>query len=277
METSASFALLLSALAGCATAIGGGIAWLIGKPKNWQLALILGFSAGVMIYISFLELLPLAIDKAGPLIGTIAFFVGIIFIAIVDIVIPHEYKEEHRAFAHESDVARHQVRHRFGERFQHGRKDRRSIMFHMGILTALGIAIHNFPEGLAVFSSAIAGNVSLGVLVAIAVALHNIPEGIIVFIPINEATENGKLAFWASTFSGLAEPVGALLGYAILAPFLSPAVMAGMLAFAAGIMVYISLDELLPASREYGSAHLTMVGIGFGMLVMALSFMLTIH
>jgi ZIP family zinc transporter len=147
-------------------------------------------------------------------------------------------------------------------------------MYHMGILTALGIAIHNLPEGLAVFSSAVAGNVQLGILVAIAVALHNIPEGIIVFIPINEATGNAKMAFLASMSSGLAEPLGALIGYAILAPFLSPAVMASMLAFAAGIMVYISLDELLPASREYGSAHLTMVGIGFGMLIMALSFIL---
>ena len=277
MEANASFALLLTALAGCATAIGGGIAWLIGKPKNWQLALILGFSAGVMIYISFMELLPLAIHEAGPLIGVIAFFIGIIFIAILDIVIPHEYKEEHKALAHESDAERHQVRHRIDEKFQPGNKDRRSIMFHMGMLTALGIAIHNFPEGLAVFSSAVAGNVSLGVLVAIAVALHNIPEGIIVFIPIHEATGNGKMAFLASLFSGLAEPLGALIGYAILLPFLSPALLASLLAFAAGIMIYISLDELLPASHEYGSAHLTMIGIGFGMLIMALSFILLAH
>ena len=150
-------------------------------------------------------------------------------------------------------------------------------MYHAGILTALGIAIHNFPEGLAVFSSAIAGNVALGVLVAIAVALHNIPEGIIVFIPVHEATGNGKMAFLASLFSGLAEPLGALLGYLILAPFMSQAVLASMLGFAAGVMIYISLDELLPASHEYGSAHLTMVGIGFGMLVMALSFILLPH
>jgi len=277
METNVSFALLLTLLAGCATAVGGGIAWLIGKPKNWLLALILGFSAGVMIYISFLELLPLAIAKAGALIGVIAFFIGIIFIAILDISIPHEYKEEHRAFSHESDIQKHQVRHRLQERFQYGKKNRRSFMMHTGILTALGIAIHNFPEGLAVFSSAIAGDITLGVLVAIAVALHNIPEGIIVFIPINEATGNTKMAFLASMSSGLAEPLGALIGYAILAPFLSPAILASLLAFAAGIMVYISLDELLPASHEYGSEHLTMVGIGFGMLVMALSFILLPH
>jgi ZIP family zinc transporter len=275
MEANVSFALLLTLLAGCATAIGGGIAWLIGKPKNWLLALILGFSAGVMIYISFMELLPLAIAQAGPLIGGIAFFVGIIFIAILDIVVPHEYQEEHGALAHEALVERQQFRHRIRRRFQRGRpQTRQSAMFHMGILTALGIAIHNLPEGLAVFSSAVAGNIQLGILVAIAVALHNIPEGIIVFIPIHEATGKKKMAFLASAASGLAEPLGALIGWVILAPFLSPAVLASLLAFAAGIMVYISLDELLPASREYGSAHLTMVGIGFGMFVMALSFIL---
>ena len=111
---------------------------------------------------------------------------------------------------------------------------------------------------------------------AIAVALHNIPEGIIVFVPIHEATGDAKRAFLASLFSGLAEPLGALIGYAILIPFLNPAFLASLLAFSAGIMVYISLDELLPASREYGSAHLTMVGIGLGMLIMSLSFILMV-
>ena len=276
METNVSFALLLTLLAGCATAIGGGIAWLIGKPKDWVLAIILGFSAGVMIYVSFMELLPLAIAKAGTLIGVAAFFVGIIFIAILDILVPHEYKEEHRALVHEPGVEQHRVRHRLDERAQPGSK-RRSIMYHAGILTALGIAIHNFPEGLAVFSSAVGGSVQLGMLVAIAVAIHNIPEGVIVYIPIHEATGKKRMAFLASAASGLAEPLGALLGYLVLRPFLSDAVLASLLGFAAGIMVYISLDELLPASREYGSAHLTMVGIGFGMLVMAVSFFLISH
>jgi ZIP family zinc transporter len=277
MEANFSSALLITALAGCSTPIGGALAWLLGKPKNWQLALILGFSAGVMLYISFLELLPLAIDKAGPLIGNLAFFIGIIFIAILDIVVPHEYKEEHKAFSHELNVEEHHVKHRIDEKFQSGKKNRRSMMFHAGILTALGIAIHNFPEGLAVFSSVVAGDITLGLLVAIAVALHNIPEGIIVYIPIHEATGDARRAFLASLFSGLAEPLGALIGYTILAPFMNPTLLASLLAFAAGIMVYISLDELLPASHQYGSAHLTMIGIGFGMLIMAGSFILTIH
>ena len=276
MEANVCFALILTLLAGCSTAIGGGIAWLIGKPKDWTLAIILGFSAGVMIYVSFMELLPLAIAKAGAVIGVAAFFVGIIFIAILDILVPHEYKEEHRALVHESDAGQHRLRHRLHEMSQPGKR-RRSLMYHTGVLTALGIAIHNFPEGLAVFSSAVGGSVQLGILVAVAVAVHNVPEGIIVFIPIHEATGKGKMAFLASMFSGLAEPLGALLGYLVLASFLNDAVLAGLLGFAAGIMIYISLDELLPASREYGSAHLTMVGIGFGMLVMALSFFLILH
>jgi ZIP family zinc transporter len=270
MIANVPFALLLTALAGCFTAIGGGIAWLIGKPRDWQLALILGFSAGVMIYVSFMELLPAAIDKGGYFVGYLAFFAGIIFIAILDIVIPHEYKEEHTIYTHEDGSEKRRFRHRL-------RENRRSLMMRAGILTALGITIHNIPEGLAVFSSAVAGNTTLGILVAVAIALHNIPEGIIVFIPISEATGQPKRAFLTSLFSGLAEPVGALLGYAILAPFLSVVVLAGLLAFAAGIMIYISLDELLPASREYGSAHLTMVGIALGMLIMAASFILIVH
>jgi zinc transporter, ZIP family len=277
MQENFTYAIILTTLAGLSTAIGGGIAWAIGKPKDWQLALILGFSAGVMIYISFLELLPLAVSENGPLLGYSAFFIGIIFIAVLDIAIPHEYKEEHRAFTHESANKEKLPKHKINEAFQSDQKKRRSMMYHGGILIALGITIHNVPEGLAVFSSAVAGNLTVGLLVAIAVALHNIPEGIIVFIPIREATGNAKRAFLASLFSGLAEPVGALLGFAILAPFMSPALLGGLLAFAAGIMIYISLDELLPASREYGSAHLTMIGIVLGMVVMAASFILTVH
>ena len=150
-------------------------------------------------------------------------------------------------------------------------------MFRAGILIALGITIHNVPEGLAVFSSVVAGSATLGLLVAIAVSLHNIPEGIIVFIPIHEATGDAKRAFLAALFSGLAEPIGALLGYTILAPFLNPTLSMSLLAFAAGIMVYISLDELLPASREYGSAHLTMIGVVLGMVIMTTIFLLLPH
>jgi ZIP family zinc transporter len=142
---------------------------------------------------------------------------------------------------------------------------------HAGMLTAIGIAIHNFPEGLAVFSSGITGDRSFGILVAIAIALHNIPEGVSVSIPIWEATGSRKRAFLYSFAAGLAEPVGALIGYAVLFNFLTPTLIYSLLAFAAGIMVYISLDELLPIAHSYGKEHLVIIGVIAGMVVMALS------
>ena len=140
-----------------------------------------------------------------------------------------------------------------------------------GIFTAIGIAIHNFPEGLVTFSSAATGDTALGIAVAVAVAIHNIPEGMAVSVPIYYASNSRLRAFLYSFSSGLAEPLGALIGYAVLLPFLTPMLLSTSLAFVAGIMVYISLDELLPLAHRYGREHLVIGGIGAGMLVMAAS------
>jgi zinc transporter, ZIP family len=247
------FALLLTLLAGLSTGIGGTIAYFMRRPKPWQMALVLGFSAGVMVYISFAELLNTAINKIGFLSANIGFFAGIIFITLLDVLIPHEYEMEHKDGSAGGNTALEV-------------KLRRA-----GILVALGIAIHNLPEGLATFSSAYTGNTALGILVAVAIALHNIPEGISVSIPIAEATGNRKKAFLYSLASGLAEPLGAVIGYVLLAPFLSGNLVYSLLAFAAGIMVYISLDELLPTAHMYGKEHFVIGGIIGGMGVMALS------
>jgi ZIP family zinc transporter len=138
-------------------------------------------------------------------------------------------------------------------------------------LTAIGIAIHNLPEGLAVFSSGITGDRTFGILIAVAIALHNIPEGISVSVPIWEATGSRKKAFLYSFAAGLAEPIGAVIGYAILFSFLTPTLIYSLLAFAGGIMVYISLDELLPTAHLYGKSHLVIIGTVAGMVLMALS------
>ena len=140
----------------------------------------------------------------------------------------------------------------------------------MGVMTALAIGIHNFPEGIATFTAA-AENLTLGVAIAVAIAIHNIPEGIAVSIPIYYATGDRGKAFRLSLLSGLAEPVGALLAYLVLMPLMSPTLMGCILAAVAGIMVYISIDELLPAAREYGEAHIAIYGVVAGMALMALS------
>lgn len=276
METSVGRALLLSLLAGMSTGVGSLISYFIPRPKPWHLSLLLGFSGGVMLYVSFAELLHHSIVQVGFLRANLGFFIGILFIALIDIFIPHEYKREKIKDSHSHIVNRlipvsteatdlslpgRQRKH------QHGSK----VLYRTGILIAIGIAIHNFPEGLAVFSSGITGDKTFGIMVAIAIALHNIPEGISVAVPILESTGSRKKAFLYSFVSGLAEPLGALVGYAILMPFLTTTFIYTLVAFAAGVMVFISIDELLPTAHMYGNEHVVLVGTVAGMLLMAVS------
>jgi ZIP family zinc transporter len=239
--------LLLTSLAGIATGIGGLVALFIRKLRRCYLCFSLGLSAGVMIYVSFTELLAGAVENIGFLLGNLAFFTGILFILAVDSLVPHEYIEEH---------VKQDIKHR--------------KIWTVGVLTAFGIAIHNFPEGLAVFMSSLT-DINLGIALAVAIAIHNIPEGIAVAMPIFYATKSRATAFWYSLLAGIAEPVGAVIGFLVLLPFLSPTVLSLMLAFVAGIMVFISFDELLPLSFEKGGVHLSIFGFILGMAIMALS------
>jgi ZIP family zinc transporter len=226
-------ALLLTAIAGLSTGIGSAIAYFIRKPKVIYLSISLGFSAGVMIYISFMELLADAMETVGQFRALIAFFVGIVIIGLIDMLIPeaenpHEYKD-------------------LDDTSKQGTNE--SLM-RTGLLTALAIGIHNFPEGLATFATALS-DVKLGLFIAIAIAIHNIPEGISVSMPIFYATGSRGKAFFYSFLSGVAEPVGAIVGYLILMPFLSENLIAYLLALVAGIMIYISVDELLPMAHHF--------------------------
>ena len=272
MEINLPFAILLTTLAGLSTGIGSAIAFFIRTPKYSYLAVALGFSAGVMVYISFTELLGTAIEDVGFATANIAFFAGIGFIALVDILIPHKYEEE-RVTNVPQDIGE------IGQQEMPGLPPQlaapsRSFLMRSGVLIAVGIAIHNFPEGMVTFCSATTGDVAFGIMIAVAIAIHNIPEGIAVSVPIFYATGNRRKAFTYSFLSGVAEPVGALIGYGILFPFLTPTLLSSMLAFVAGIMVFISLDEILPLAHRYGKEHLVLIGIATGMLVMALSLFL---
>jgi len=258
MATSANvgIALGLTLLAGLSTGIGSAMAYFIRHPKVVYLSFSLGLSAGVMIYVSFVELLPRAMVMVGEQWGVLFFFVGIGFIAIVDLLVPEPENP-----------------HNYEGLDQPESPDASHHLMRTGIMTALAIGIHNFPEGLATFASALS-DVHLGIFIAIAIAIHNIPEGIAVSVPIYYATGNKNKAFVYSFLSGVSEPVGALIGYLLLMPFLKPAVLAGTLAFVAGIMIYISLDELLPMAHRYGHGHLVISGIVLGMLIMAISLMM---
>lgn len=249
-------ALVLTAIAGLSTGIGSAIAYFIKKPRMIYLSFSMGFSAGVMIYVSFVELLPQAFGNVGEILSISAFFIGVIFIGIIDIIIPKE-KNPHD-FKLSSEV--------IGVR-----KD--AVLMRAGLFTALAIGIHNFPEGLATFGAALI-NIKLGVMIALAIAIHNIPEGISVSVPIFYATGDKKKAFFYSFLSGISEPIGAVIGFLILLPFLSEMVITSLMAFVAGIMVYISLDELLPMAHRYGHGHTVIIGIIIGMFVMALSLLI---
>lgn len=249
-------ALLLTVLAGGATGFGSAIAYFIKKPKMSYLSFSLGFSAGVMIYISFMELLPRALENCGKVWCTIAFFIGIIIIGLIDLLLPEARNPHH--YKDPSDVVRNH---------------RDETLLRTGLITALAIGIHNFPEGLATFGAAL-HDMKLGIMIALAIAIHNIPEGISVSIPIFYATGNRRKAFICSFLSGISEPVGAIIGFLILMPFLSEGFIASLLAFIAGIMVYISLDEILPMAHRYGRGHTVVIGLVIGMFIMALSLLM---
>ena len=272
MEINLAFAMMLTVLAGLSTGIGSTIAFFIQSPKYSYLAVLLGFSAGVMVYISFTELLGTAIRDVGFITANVAFFIGILLIAVIDILVPHEYEEEH-ATSSRLGIDETRQPKESGEPLPPAASSKSSLM-RSGVLLAVGIAIHNFPEGMATFTCAATGNIAFGVMMAVAIAIHNIPEGIAISVPIFYATGSRRRAFSYSFLAGVAEPLGALIAYAILLPFLTPTLLSSTLAFVAGIMVYISLDEILPLAYRYGREHLVIIGVVTGMLVMAISLFL---
>ena len=264
-------ALVLTLFAGLAPGVGGAIILFFKKFSSKMLSASLGFSAGVMILISFVELFREARTSLGNAFGDhigliytlLAFFGGMALIAIIDNVIPEDNNplevSPMTKSVHEGAV---------GERsIELGGKH----LLRLGFFSALVIAIHNFPEGMATFMSAMT-DTTLGVSIAFAIAIHNIPEGIAIAVPIYYATRKKGKAVLNATLSGLAEPIGGVVGYILLRNFLSPVVLGIVLAIVAGIMVYISLDELLPNAENYGEHHIAIMGViagkafmGFGL------------
>ncbi|MBN2444467.1 MAG: zinc transporter ZupT [Spirochaetales bacterium] len=266
MNSSVWFAFSLTLFAGLSTGIGSLIGLLSKKFNPKVLTISLGFSAGVMIYVSMVEIIVKARDslsvtlgdKSGYIWTTISFFIGIFIIAIIDKLIP-SYENPH-----ELNVAK---------RIEKSSEKDKAKLLRMGVFSALAIGIHNFPEGLATFMSGLT-NPTLGISIAIAVAIHNIPEGLAVSAPIFYATKSRKKAFVLSFLSGFAEPIGAIFGYFLLRSIFTETTFGVIFAAVAGIMVYISLDELLPTAEEYGEHHLAIGGLIGGMIVMAISLLL---
>jgi len=271
MEGNFLLAFSLTLFAGLSTAIGSAVVLFSKKFSPRFLAASLGFSAGVMIYISLVELYGEARESLSLLYGNskgdlytlLAFFGGIAVIAIIDNLVPSGENP-----------------HEIGElsiienKNKEGRKEvNKEGLMRLGMMSAFAIAIHNFPEGIATFVTAM-NDPNLGVSIAVAVAIHNIPEGIAVAIPIYYATRSKGRAFFLSLLSGLAEPLGAIVGYFLLSFLFTDSFVGVILAGVAGIMVYISLDELLPTAEKYGEHHPAILGVIAGMAVMGISLLL---
>ncbi len=258
MDNTVLFAFFITLLAGAATGLGSIMALFTKQTNTKFLAGSLGFSAGVMIYVSMIEIFSKAKtflsaslgDNMGYMITTASFFAGVIFIGITDYLVPSA----------EGDI---------GCRPENGG----SSLKRMGVMTALAIGIHNFPEGMVTFTSALR-DPHLGIAIAVAIAIHNIPEGIATSVPIYYSTGSKKKAFAVSFFSGITEPLGALIGYSLLYRYFDDTLFGILFGTIAGIMVFISIEELLPMAREYEKSKITVIGFISGMLVMAISLLM---
>lgn len=267
-------AFIMTGLAGLTTLLGTVLLFFTKKTNTKFLSASLGFSAGAMIFISFVDIIPKSIDhlstefsdKQSLLYAILAFFGGMLILAIIDKLIP-ESNNPHEMTS-EGDIEKVQVI----TQEEKQKKDKDAIK-KMGIFTALAITIHNFPEGIATFISSVQ-DPALGLPIAVAVAIHNIPEGISVAVPIYYGSGSKKQAFLYSFISGIAEPIGGLFAYFIFLENATPVTIGLVFAAVAGVMAFISLDELLPAAEEYGNHHTTIYGCIAGMAFMAFSLIL---
>ncbi|MCQ2739485.1 MAG: zinc transporter ZupT [bacterium] len=246
--------LIMTVLAGLATTIGGFITFLVKKNNLKTLSVGLGFSAGVMIYISFTEILT---DAKELLIGYfpnkynwvvfIGFIIGVAISKMIDTFLPDHIDDDLFDESGKTPDEHHHIK-------------------RAGIFTAIAIAIHNFPEGLGTFLIT-SQNITLGISVALAIALHNIPEGIAVALPIYHATGKKRMAIWYSFWTGMTEPLGAIIGLGLLQLFLPQMFVGIFMAMVVGIMIYIAFDTLLPLSHEYGDWHYAIIGIMYGIII----------
>ncbi len=295
-------ALLLTLLAGLSTTIGSFVAFFIKTPKPRFISIIMGFSGGVMILVSFVELLQEGISSNGLVLALVFFFVGMLIMLLIDITVSHKYELENSTekdcpkdcpelqieFQEDPGQGQYCQEPRFkGQRKFRGRHKHRQMVVSQleevnvsikqiekaGILVFLGVFIHNLPEGMATFVGTLK-DVELGILLAVAIAIHNIPEGIAVAIPIYTSTgSRSKAVFW-SFMSGISEFLGVVIVGTLLLPFYNDFIIGALLAMVAGFMVYVSLDELLPVAHSTcasSNEHLSIIGIILGMVVMAIS------
>lgn len=247
-------AFVFTLIAGLSTMIGSFVIFFTQKHNHRILAFGLGFSAGAMIYISFAEILSQAMEglekmfpSYGEILGLCGFFVGVLLSGVIDRLVPQECNPHEKVNS--------------------------ANLKRIGLLSAIAIGVHNFPEGFATFVATLE-NPTFGVMIAVAIAIHNIPEGMAVALPVYHASGSRKKALLYCALSGLAEPLGAVVGAVIIFPLFGDISVSVAFALIAGVMVFISLDELLPSARAYGKSHDSLYGVFIGMAVMGVSLVL---
>jgi len=277
MNSTFLFAMLLTTLAGLSTTLGSIISIFYRKPSQEYMAFTMGFSAGIMVMISFVELLRLGIETIGFIYGNLAFFMGMGILFVIDVLLPHIYILEKYNSKDSSNsrlkkasifVALGIAIHNFPEGITTFVGTMR--LKKASIFVALGIAIHNFPEGITTFVGTMK-DIDIGIALAVAIALHNIPEGIAVSVPVYAVTGSTRKAFLWSFLSGISEPIGAFIAGIILMPFLNDTIIGWMLSMVGGFMVFIAFDELLPVSQSYRKEHISIIGVMVGMILMSFS------
>jgi ZIP family zinc transporter len=248
------------ALAALATVLGAIVLFRVKEPNPRLLAFGLAFAGGAMVYISLVEILvksqnafgEIYPDKTGYALATAAFFCGVLLVVALDRFLPNPH----------GGLQEHEFHH-----------DTKKHVARVGLMAAIAITAHNFPEGMATFFATL-DDPTIGAPLAMAIAIHNIPEGVSIAIPVYFATGSKWKAIGACSLSALAEPIGAALGYAVLAPFLTQAVYGWLFGIIAGVMVFLALDELLPSAKRYAKGHETVYGMIFGMGALAISLVL---
>ncbi len=240
--------LLYSLLAGVSTVIGAIIVSFLGQPGKKSLSLLLGFAGGIMLAISVFELMPEALEFGTMSSTIIGFLAGAFMMFVLDKIIPHAHMSPSDSLTTENvDHKGLQV----------------TDIKRTGYLIFFGIALHNLPEGLAI-GAGLESSPELGLYIALAIGLHNIPEGMAVAGPLRAGGLSWRNVFLLTLLAGLMTPVGALIGLIIFG--ISPVFIAGGLAFAAGAMVYIVSDELIPQSQNLHS-HAANAGLMIGLLI----------
>ncbi|GAA2002153.1 zinc transporter ZupT [Brevibacterium samyangense] len=281
---SLAVAFLLTLGAGLATGLGGLAAVLVPAERRRSgvfLGTALGFSAGVMVYVSFVEILPQGIvtigETHGPRTATAlavaAFFAGILATAVIDRLVPARMDPHPQMAGGRAPDAAAEAPRTPAPSPHSGHDPHRRALLRTGMFTAFALALHNFPEGFATFLTSLQ-DAAVAIPIVVAIAVHNIPEGIAVAVPIHHATGSKRKALGLSFLSGLAEPAGAVIGYLLLAPFITPTSLGMVLAAVAGVMVFLSFDQLLPTAQRMSTHRWSMYGLLAGMAVMAVSLVL---